>query len=1064
MNAFDRIRAVLDAARHRLRRYHSVRAGLYGAAGWVLLASLAPLGAYLLAPHHGPRVGILALLCALLMLALVIALGRVVPGRRFGDDRRMARYVGEHVPQLASDLLSAVELGRAQAQPSAEGAGSPELTEAFLDHTAARVSAIDLGGLDAHAKRRRLARAALVFAAAGAATTALWVSAPRALSQGAGRMLARPASGPFAGASLVIGPLVGDMRVRLEFPAYTQKPPQVLSSTSGDFRALPGTAVTIETRALAPVQGARVLFGDGDAAEPTPAPAGVGAAGATPTTDETGAAEATAPAGTAPGSATAEAATEAGAARSSDGPAGAAYVAAEVGADQHRLEVDFVVSDATRYRFWLEGVGGARRVESQPRQIELEVDQAPTVELFAPADELDVSRQKRVELAYIAEDDYGIGEISLVWESAAGGGRKALPLPAQGRRSAQDKLVWDLSELDLEPEVPVRYHIEVSDNNTVSGPKRSQSRSYMLRVFSPRERHQQLIERQRALFESLLLNLGARLVLPTPPAGDLRDYQQLLGATDVVVVEIGALLVSLGEDPLADQALRDALDEIRADLSERASAERRALTGLVPGAPVSARLGEINQGLVEALEADVLTLADWLDRQRMETMLAISDEVKGHQKRLSELFEELQRTGGSEALQAEIERELRNLEARLAELADQRSVMPEDVLDRFVNQEALPDQEDHGCMAEVRELLAAGQHEAAAEAMERCTAGFDRAAEAMEQALRALRGERFSEAERKLAALMSDLSSLAEDQAKLARDADALWERYAARADEMMQGKVEETRRQADKILEKLQRRLQQVPERHLTPFAKEEFEIVGSRLRDVREMLDDGDIAEALAMAKQAREGIEIMAEELDAALMDEADQPWGERTREAARVLRRALPLADELVQGLAAHTPAPEEIMSRDDRRQLERMRRRQQSFRERARRLGKRAGEQGGELPGEAGQAVASGVERADQEMGRAAERMGQRDPSGARHESRAAAETLEQTVEGARGAARRRQASGRGGLRDEPIRIPGAEEYRAPEQFREDILEAMRREEAPSGFGEMVKRYYEELIR
>jgi hypothetical protein len=49
------------------------------------------------------------------------------------------------------------------------------------------------------------------------------------------------------------------------------------------------------------------------------------------------------------------------------------------------------------------------------------------------------------------------------------------------------------------------------------------------------------------------------------------------------------------------------------------------------------------------------------------------------------------------------------------------------------------------------------------------------------------------------------------------------------------------------------------------------------------------------------------------------------------------------------------------------------------------------------------------------------------------------------------------------VRDEPVRIPGADEYRAPEEFREEILEAMKKD-APSGFAEQVQRYYEELIK
>lgn len=44
-----------------------------------------------------------------------------------------------------------------------------------------------------------------------------------------------------------------------------------------------------------------------------------------------------------------------------------------------------------------------------------------------------------------------------------------------------------------------------------------------------------------------------------------------------------------------------------------------------------------------------------------------------------------------------------------------------------------------------------------------------------------------------------------------------------------------------------------------------------------------------------------------------------------------------------------------------------------------------------------------------------------------------------------------------------VRIPGADEYRAPEKFREDILEAMK-QRAPQGFDDQVRRYYEELIK
>jgi hypothetical protein len=51
-----------------------------------------------------------------------------------------------------------------------------------------------------------------------------------------------------------------------------------------------------------------------------------------------------------------------------------------------------------------------------------------------------------------------------------------------------------------------------------------------------------------------------------------------------------------------------------------------------------------------------------------------------------------------------------------------------------------------------------------------------------------------------------------------------------------------------------------------------------------------------------------------------------------------------------------------------------------------------------------------------------------------------------------------------GIDDQPVRIPGADQYRAPEKFREEILDAMKNHEVPNGYEDLVKRYYEELIR
>jgi hypothetical protein len=94
------------------------------------------------------------------------------------------------------------------------------------------------------------------------------------------------------------------------------------------------------------------------------------------------------------------------------------------------------------------------------------------------------------------------------------------------------------------------------------------------------------------------------------------------------------------------------------------------------------------------------------------------------------------------------------------------------------------------------------------------------------------------------------------------------------------------------------------------------------------------------------------------------------------------------------------------------------------------------------------------------MTKADERMKGKDPSGARESTRQAADALAKARDRARSAARQAQE---GAIGDEPIRIPGADEYKAPERFRENLLDAAKHKPV-GGFEDMTKRYYDELIK
>jgi hypothetical protein len=1014
------LRSFLDRVRARLLRHDRLFALFAAIAALTGLALLLPLAALALVGTRSTAFALAAgggLVASLVVIAAVV-LGVIVPLRRWKSDAAVARHVGRREPPVASDLLSSVELDDA-AIPSRRGAPSPELIAALIGATAERIRVLDARAL---VPGRAVRQAAFVCAGIVALHAGVAIAAPGVLADGWRRLTEAPRA-PFDGAALTPTPLVGDLKVTLDAPSYTRRPQSVLDSSSGEFRAMPGTRVTLETRSIEPVIAAFVVVERLDG-------------------------------GSEPGD--------------------SEHLEMELDGDTLRAE--FVVDGPLRYRFQVERPDHKRLVEVTPRHVEIEPDLAPSVQLLAPAEDLDVTSMKRVELGVTAEDDHGISKVELVWSTASGSGkpevtRKTLELlDSPGVQSTvQAKVVWDLAEVALPPGARVDYHVEVTDGDTVRGPNVGTSRVFHLRVFSPRERHEQNLVRQEEVAEKMLRVLGGRLVHHAHGGDDLAIRDELRRVGSEVIVELGTLVAAFDKDPQADKRLSKDLEAMRGRLDKLAAAEARVLDKLPKRQPggdppkgTGARFGHVDKQLIAELEDDVIALADWLSRERMESLLDVADEIAAHRKRLDQLLEEYARTGDPR-LKAEIERELRALEQRLAELARMRSGMDAEVLDQFVHSEAMQDKRAGDCFEEVRNLFAAGKVDEAQKKLAECGASLDAAAGAMESALEQLRGDKFADEQQKLDELQDQLADLTQDQQEIAKEADRLFERYADKADQMMEDLGKEAKKRLSSTLDKLRDRIEDVPPSGLTPFAQEELDIVERRLDDLEEMLADGDIAEALGMARQAKQSLDTVSAELEAALEDDPQSQWADETAESLDAVERAHPPADKLIEELDELAPSPDQIMDKDDKKAMEKLRRRQAAADEQAKRLADKARQMAPELPGTSGAEIGEKVDEASRHMKQAEGRMKARDPSAARDSARQAAEALEKAKQSARSAARQQMQDGGAGLDKEPIRIPGADEYRAPEHFREDILEAMKKR-APEGYDEMIKRYYEELIR
>lgn len=1049
-----RLTALFDRVRRRLRR----RDLLLGGVAWILFTLGSSAGLMLLAALFGPA-PLWRPLCGAWLIAVLFALATVIvrATRAPHDDAAIARLLGDRVPDLRSDLLSTIELGRElQHPPKLPGSTSRALVEELITRTCAQVATIDLERV---LDLGPVVRSAVALALVAVVLLGNAVLLPGLLGRGLKNLLGPPPDPT----TLASEPLVGDIRLQLTYPRYTGLPTRTIPGSSGEVLALPGTLVRVEARALTAVERAQLVLHAGDAPESlrpvqiTVEPEGKRGAGPRPPL----------------------------------------------------LVSSFTVRKAGSYHFLIDQRqrGRSERIrESDGHRVEIEADRAPRIDLFAPADDLEIAGPRRIELAYSAEDDYGLGEINLVFRVGDGPEqrkriRSAGPAPhspeergeraspnerPRAPRTAAAKLEWDLAEIDLAPGVRVTYRLEARDLDDISGPNIGSSRSYSLRVTSARQKHDVMLQNQDALKEQAIQLLGDRIDLSRleqPQKGARADAPppEARGAatldahrkTEALLLAIGRMQEDVPKDPLLPKELRTALQEIGKRLGRLNQDEDAELRGRRPPAdkrparsPRGRDLQALNERHVAELERDVILLDDLLGRQRLEELLAISDELTATRDRLKQLMSEYKKSR-SENLRREIEREVRELERRLQELAERAQRLQGEVPDEFVNREALGQNDLQGRLDRLRDLLQKGELDKAQAELERLSQSLDGLVKGLERDLKGYRRERFSAEDKALGEAEDKLADLMHDQEQLKGQTDDVKARGNARAKQLLRDRTEPlVRRLQDKVA-RLRKQVSDVETGPLGPWGSDELEKTQRRVEDVGRMLEQGDLDEARSMAQEAEQSIMRLTEELRG---EEQASRFGQQRSQIAKSrgrLEQARPLARELGEEIGRALPRNEELLTPEDRKTLQELRARQEAVRKQAeglsREVQKRARDtKDAPLLDRLSQEMGESLGKAKEHMERAEGQLKQLSPRGAASAEQQALEQMA-SLRKQMQQARRPKDSGGGAQLREPVRIPGAEEYKAPKEFRQDILEAAKRE-APTEYRDQVKRYYEELIK
>ena len=994
MTDSERINSFLRQARSRALLETGLRVGGYAFAILVLDFFALALAASLL----GPAVSWPYVACGTIaaFVAGGLALGVVRPARILDQSDAVARLVGKHRPPLASDLLSAVQL---QAISAAEREMSAEMTSAFCATVAEAtqpIAAQDLIPLD------RAVRAVFVATLSLLALLIAILAFPTAVGRGMRTLFHTPTL--FEGAQVVRDPLMGDVRIAYDFPAYTGLPRQIIEDSTGDLHALRGTRVQIEMRPLRSARQARLLLGD-------------------------------------------------------SGEGGALVANLNHG----KLTATLALDENGSYRLWLLPFLGRPLREDRAHRIVVESDQPPEVDIVGPADRLELPTPRPVEVAYHARDDFGLSDITLVYRVNDGPEQRILLKNVQGMREIRATTNFEPASAMLTPGARVAYHIEAKDRDEVSGSKVGASRTLTLVIKNPREDLEEHLTREHEVLEKLIGALADRIEFESKVSESQERPSRLREVHDgeeAGVQRLGRLVEQQRRAGGTNKILASTLAAVAARLGKYLRDEDELLATIpdkgdrAGGTPALwARFHAAAPRHIAELEVAVLTLDDLIGRQRLDDLASIGKELVAAYQRLQELLERYKATG-DEQLRRQIEREVRELRDRIAELARKIAEVKarNEVSPDWMN---MPDA--HKAMeqaARLDALLAKGDAHALADALSDLGDSLSSLRDMLDKNAGDFGNARFPQESRALAELSRKIGDLEGDQRSLAADGRALAKEVDGELGRRIEAGQADFLAKAKQKLDQIQHKLAGNLPRELGSSAETTVGSVREKVRQLRRLLPAKEWNEARQEVEHMVDGLGHLQHLTGRQIA--LGRPPSPNLLGFDGQVDEAAGLARELGADLARMIPRGGDVMSAEQRARSGNLGKRQDSIEEKTRGLAHELGSKGDFVPGAEG--TVAELEEIAGQMRQAGEDLQQ----GSAHEGAGRADEVAQRL------AKLRQSMGqkpREGAREsrEPVRIPEADATKAPREWRQELMEAMR-EKAPEKFRDEVRRYYEELVR
>ena len=778
--------------------------------------------------------------------------------------------------------------------------------------------------------------------------------------------------------------------------------------------------------------------------------------------------------------------------------------------DGEKVRVSVPVNNPFEFWFEMKGKDGMAPDRPVHYSVAVKEDASPQIRLLAPASDLIVGRETTLPFTYEIKDDLGVEAVFLRVEETGGGRRYRFPLKRYKPAPAEkiDTAEFDLGSFRTSPGQVLRMQLEAQDGDTVTGPKSGLSESILVQIQSYEKDHER-VEQEMKAFRKDLLDLVAQQTLARVSDKDwkaaavnpqalqqsieesLRKQSEINAKAEQVSKRLEQTLNKMERDPLSDaslwseqQALRDSLEFVRQNAMSRA------------------REGFERKDWSKAVEEQDRAAAE------LERLSSLSDEMNKYGK-MKDLVhsaegveEKAERINRDLAAGASDPRTMQALQDTLKDAMDllsqiQRQVkdLPQELPDEFVNQASVKQldlQAMNDSARKVADALKRGDAKSALQAAQELLKQVKQARETLTKASQGIDFSGGAAAAQQASEQEKTLQKIVERQEQvLQRTSELESKREQARTEAQKKALAALADRQlrAIQAAARLRDDLGRVdpPPRYALPARSSLSQALPTMEKVLKELREQnvfysqkwlGEIIQQLAFAGQAV-AADVPAEA--PAPSTGTAQAADSRAAQTKSFLEQTGSLRSEeqaILDTLRNPPKEPDRPFSSQDQEELGRLNEEQSQL---ARETGKFHSELSklADRSALVGPEILESIGASRKEMDSAAKSLSDQQTEPAQDHEQKALSHLRQGQDGLQQAMERMgqmkaggsqpgfvqpRSAGAGGVfgfRQSPVRIPRAEDYLPPRQFREEILDSLK-EKYPKAQEGVIRDYYKKL--